>query len=265
MVKKIIFSALIIFTNTVYASNQNIEYKGETITIPVSVEQTNRIVLPSRIVSKIVSKEKNVEIALNEREAFVKFSPVIEITKTQMEAEKEQKEQKREVKYQSNAPVEIYLLTEDKVTYSLILVPSKMDTQNIIINNAQQRKKELDFKESQLPLRNNLDDITKKVLTSKTLSGYEVQKRNEEVASSTELSIVLSEILKGYKFDVYKYSLINKTSDKVELQERDLIPLADNKSIYRIVIYYDNEVYEIPPRGTVQALIIVAAETEEVK
>lgn len=241
-------------------TNKEIEYKGETLTIPVSFEQTNLIVLPSNIASKVDSKEKNLEVAINGKQAFVKFSPTIETTKLQMDAEKEAKQQKQEIKYQKGVPAELFLLADDGVTYSFILMPSQMDSQTITINNKAQKRKELSFKESQTPFKNNLDSLTKKILSEQTLSGYEVEKRNEQVASSSKIDIELKQIFRGAKLDIFLFSLINKTSIGEEVQERDLIPLLDNKSIYRIVLFYDNDVLEIPPRGTAKALVFVAAD-----
>ena len=242
--------------------NQEIEYTGETVTIPVSMEQPNRIVLPTKITSKVFSKEKNLEIAINENQAFVKFSPIIETTKLQMEAEKEAKPQKQEIHYQKSDPTALYLLTEDDVTYSFILVPSQMDAQTIIVNNNKKKKKELSYKENQLPFRNVLDNLTKTIFSGKEPTGYEIEKRNDDIASSSKINIVLTEVFRGAKLDVFKYKLINKSSTGASVEERDLIPLLD-KSIYRISIYFDNEVYEIATNGYEEAIIVVASDEDK--
>lgn len=262
--KKIVAS-IVVFSVVLFAKsplNQELDYNGEALTIPVSFEQTNRIVLPSKIVSKVFSKEKNAEIMINGNQAFVKFSPIVETTKIQMEAEKEAKPQKQEIKYMQSSPTELYLLAEDDVTYSFILVPSKIDAQTITVTNKKLKKKELDYKEAQTPFRNNLDDITKKIFSGKTVAGYESEPKHEEIASSSSIDIVLKEVLRGSKLNIFKFELKNKTQKGVEVQERDLIGLTD-KSIYRIAIYYDNEVLEIPPHGSAQAIIVVA--NDEVK
>lgn len=237
--------------------SQELDYNGEALTVPVSFEQTNRIVLPSKIESKVFSKEKNAEIVTNGNQAFIKFSPIMETTKIQMEAEKEAKPQKQEIKYQQSGPVELYLLAEDGVTYTFILVPSKVDAQTITITNKKKQKKELDYKETQTPFKTNLDEITKKVFSGKSISGYESELKSEEVASSSSINIVLKEALRGAKLTIFKFELKNKTNKGVEVQERDLIGLTD-KSIYRIALYYDNDVLEIPPMGVAHAVIIVA-------
>lgn len=179
-----------------------------------------------------------------------------------MEAEKEAKPQKQEIEYTQSNPTELYLLAEDGVTYSFILVPSKLDAQTITVTNKSLKKKELSYKESQTPFKNTLDDITKKIFIGDTIAGYEVAKQNEEVASSDSIDIVLTDIFKGAKLNIYKFQLINKLDKGVEIQERDLIPLV-NKSIYRIAIYYDNDVLEIPPKSKASAIIVVA--NDEVK
>lgn len=246
------------------ASNQTIDYKGEAITVPVSAEQSNRITLPSRITDKLYSKEKNLIININGNQAFVKFAPIVETTKLKMDAEKEAKTQKTEIIYQKNSPTELHLVTEDDVTYTFILIPTQMDTQTIIVTNSKQKKKELSYKETLTPFKNLLDDLTKKILINEIVFGYEEEKKDELVASSPTIDINLKKIYRGSKLDVFKYELKSHSDKGEEVQERDLIPLV-NKSIYRIVLYYDNEVLEIPPHGTAQALIFVQGNEEEVK
>lgn len=257
----LIITALVIslVAKELSTTSQEVEYKGDAITIPVSKEQTNIIVLPAKITSKVFPKEKNLEISVTGNQAFVKFAPTVETTKSQMEAEKEAKVQKQEIKYTQSTPTDIHLLADDDITYSFILVPSTMDSQTITVNNKQQKKKELSFKESQTPFINNMNDITKKILSGKSLAGYEVQERNEEVATSEKINIVLKKVIKGAKYDVFKLSLINKTNQGVELEERNLIGIVDRPT-YRIAIFYDNDVYEIPPQGTADAIVIVASE-----
>lgn len=240
-------------------NNQTIEFKSETITIPVSVEQINRIVLPSKITSKVVSKEKNLEVSISGNQAFVKFAPIVEITKIQMEAEKEAKTQKQEIKYKESTATEIYFLADDDTTYSFILVPSKMDAQTITITNAKQKKKELSLKETQTPFMNNMANIVKQTFSGKPLAGYETEDRNEEIATSDNVNIVLVAVHRGVKYDIYKLSLLNKTSKGVALEERNLMGIID-KPTYLVSIFYDNDIYEIPPKGFAQALIIVASE-----
>lgn len=245
-------------------SNQTIDYKGETMTVPVSAEQSNKIVLPSRITDKWYSKEKNLIVDTNGNQAFVKFAPIVETTKLKMDAEKEAKTQKTEIVYQKNTPTELHLMAEDEITYTFILVPTQMDTQTIIVSNPKQKKKELSYKESLTPFKNLLDELTKKILVDETAFGYEVENKDESVASSPAIDIYLKKVYRGSKLDVFKYELKNYSDKGEEIQERDLIPLV-NRSIYRIVLYYDNDVLEIPPHGIAQALIFVHGNEEEVK
>ena len=237
--------------------NQDVDYQGEALSVPVSVEQTNRIVLPSKIVSKVFSKEKNLEILVNGNQAFIKFSPTVETTKIQLESEKEAKPQKQEIKYVQSTPTELYLLAEDDVTYAFILVPSKIDAQTITVTNKKHAKHVLSYKEAQTPFRNTLDDLTKKIFSGKQIAGYEREPKEEELATSLSIDCTLKEVLRGAKLLVYRVELKNKTQKGLEVQERDLIALTD-KPIYRIALYYDNEVLEIPPYSTAQALMIVA-------
>ncbi len=255
--KKIALIGLL--ATALFAKNQIIDYKGEAVTLPLSAEQTNRIVLPSKITSKVFSKEKNLEVAITDKQAFVKFSPIVEATKIKMDAEKEAKLQKQELRYQDATPVELHLLAEDNNTYTFILVPSAMDAQTVIVENTKQKKKELEFKESQTPFRNTLDDLTKKVFSEKELHGYSSEIRGETLATG-EVDIVLTEALRGAKLDVFVVNITNTKNEPTVIQERDLISLVSNKSIYRIAIFYDNEIYEIPPYGAAKAILIVAAE-----
>lgn len=242
--------------------NQEWDYQGVALSVPVSFEQTNRIVLPSKIVSKVFSKEKNLEIVTNGNQAFIKFSPIVETTKIQMEAEKEAKPQKQEIKYVQTGPTELYLLAEDDETYSFILVPSKIDAQTITVTHTTIQKKELDYKETHTPFRNTLDALTQKIFSSKRLVGYESEVRYEEVASSIMIDIMHTQTFKGSKLTVFKFELHNKTNKGIEVQERDLMALTD-QPIYRIALYYDNDIMEIPPYAKATAIIVVA--NDEVK
>lgn len=251
--------AISLTAKEVSTTSQEVEYKGDTITVPVSKEQTNKIILPAKINSKVSPKEKNLEISITGNQAFVKFAPTVEITKSQMDAEKGAKVEKQEIKYTQSTPTDVHFLAEDDITYSFILVPSTMDSQTITVTNKQQKRKELSFKESQTPFINNLNDITKKFFSGKPLAGYEIQERNEEIATSEKINIILTKVVKGAKYDVFKLSLVNKTNQGVELEERNLIGIVDRPT-YRIAIFYDNDVYEIPPKGAAEALVIVSSE-----
>lgn len=133
------FTINVFASSTAIINNQEVEYKDQTITIPVSSNQINRIVLPSEISSKIVSDEKNLEIEINGKEAFIKFSPIMETVRGVNPEDGTTQIEDQNIKYVSNQPAEVFFITKNK-TYSFILVPSKMDAQTILVNHKAQQK-----------------------------------------------------------------------------------------------------------------------------
>lgn len=253
-----IFFAMFAFLNASEINNQEVEYSGKTITLPVSAKQINRFVLPASIKSKIASSEKNIEIEINGSEAFVKFSPIMETIHKVNQHDNTSQIEDQKIVYASDGPAEVFFITE-KQTYSFILVPSKMDAQTILVNHKQQDKKELEYREKSTPFSGLITDLIRDAFTKKELRGYTAITKNELLASNEQVDVILKTIHQGSSFDIYVSSLENKTDKGVKVEERNFLGII-NRPVYGISIFYDNEIYEIPPYGNAQVAIVVAGE-----
>lgn len=237
--------------------NQLVEYHDQTLSLDLSYNQINRLVLPSNIVSKIVSKENGVEIAIDKNQAFIKFSPIAKITRAG--AQKDAAIIKNNNIYQVDKKVEVYFLTENK-TYSFIFTPKKILSQTILVNDKKSKLESVHEKEKLLPFNTNMANLAKSIFENDNIIGYEkVDLKNQVLASNENINILATKKYLGYRYDVYELSIINKTNKGLSVEERTLIGLI-NKPTYAISIFYDNDIYEILPHNMVKAIVVVDSE-----
>lgn len=241
------------------AEVQRYDYREGALSIPISATQINRFTFPSKITSKVVSNEKQLEVSVHENQAFVKLSPLRVTVKIPASGKEAEKIESQEIKYESQEPIEIFFLTEDQQTYSLILIPSTLDTQTIHIKNSKAKREKLAFKEKQTPLVETLSSMVKHYFSSRELRGYEEHPVSKAIFDSPTLQIEQKRLYKGAKFDVHVWQIFNKTTRGIVLEERALIGLI-HAPIYAISLYYDNDVYEIPPLSSAEAMVVVAGE-----
>ncbi len=236
-----------------------IDYSNKTIFINVSKTQTNRIILPEIIRSKITSKEKGLEVTANEKEAFVKFSPIISTIKIVSADNKNAKIKNQKTVYENTEPVELYLLTKNK-TYEFILNPKNITKQTIIIKDSSLNTKELrkisKNYEMSIPFKKQINSLMHSVFNNNTPIGYEKNNVLDVVANTNKIKIIKTSEYFGNRYKINLYKLKNKTKKGMEIMETALIPLVKNK-IYAISIFYDNSIYKIPPNGIAKAMIIV--------
>jgi len=255
----VLFFSFCIVLNAQEISNQEVEYKGQTITLPISSNQINRVVLPSSITSKIVSEEKNIEVEINGKEAFIKFSPIMETIKI-VDGTDTPEIEDQSITYIKNQPTEVFFVTKDQ-TYSFIFVPSQMDAQTILVNHKKKEKEELYFKEKSSPFINVITKLVKEAFTTEELKGYTRFEKDELLASNDQVDVTLKAIHEGANFDIYMLELKNKIASGVRVEERNFLGIVD-RPVYAISIFYDNEVYEIPPFDTAQVAIIVTGDNQ---
>ncbi|CUU89992.1 TraK protein [Campylobacter hyointestinalis subsp. hyointestinalis] len=241
--------------------NQIIEYNDKTISLELSFDQTNRLVLPVNILSQVVSKEKNIEIAIDKNQAFIKFSPMKE-TVIANTADKNPTVLKNNSFYNLDTPIEVYFVTESK-TYSFIFIPKEIKAQTVLINDKKKKLEEVFEKEKMLPFNTNITNIAKYIFTKGEIPGYEkVHLDNKLLAKNDSVAIYAINKHAGYKYDIFELKLVNLTNHGVSVEERNLIGLID-RSTYAVSIYYDNAVYEMAPHGSAKAILILASDKEK--
>ncbi|OCR99535.1 hypothetical protein A9K75_06600 [Campylobacter fetus subsp. testudinum] len=241
--------------------NQIVDYNDKTITLDLSFDQTNRLVLPVDIVSQVASKEKNIEIAIDKNQAFIKFSPMKETVIANTE-DKNPTILKNNSFYNLDMPIEVYFVTESK-TYSFIFVPKEIKAQTILVNDKKKKMEEVFEKENMLPFNTNITNITKHIFTKGEIPGYEkVSLDNKLLAKNDSVSIYAINKHTGYKYDIFELKLVNLTNHGVSVEERNLIGLID-RSTYAVAIYYDNAVYEMAPHGSAKAILVLATDKEQ--
>jgi hypothetical protein len=113
------------------AKYSTINYENDTLRIRVSTSDINRFVFDSEILEYFTSDEKNVIINTNGKNAFVKFAPIKELKS--ISSKNNQKIINGKIKY-SGKKTDVFFVTS-KAVYSIILVPKKIESRTIYINN----------------------------------------------------------------------------------------------------------------------------------
>lgn len=126
--KKQIISFLIATTMLCAGLEEAIEYDRSPSRIKVSVNSVNRIVFPDNISFKIWSKEKNIDIVTHENELYLKYQPLETSVYSGNEVED------RNYIY-NGVPVDIFVATENGKTYSLLFMPSEIESRNVILTD----------------------------------------------------------------------------------------------------------------------------------
>lgn len=264
----LVFIFLLILSNICFAAEikpQIIEYQNTTVIINVSKTQANRIVLPDNIISKVDSKEKGLEVTVTGKQAFAKFSPTISTTKIVSADNKNSKIKGQKTLYNNNKPVELYLLTKNK-TYEFVLAPKNIPKQTIIIRDSllekEQNKKSAKSFERSTSYQKQINKLIYKTFNNLPLKGFEKKNTLNIVANTSRLEIIKKTEFIGNKYKINLYTIKNKLQSGVEIVETALIPLVKD-NIYAISIFYNNDVYKIPPYGKADAIIITENNLKE--
>lgn len=174
--------------------------------VNVSLTDINRIVCPHAIKSVVYSKEKEISVEVQERNAYVKFLPkLLPDGKVGL----------------SDIPRELYVDCGEKV-FQLILVPKRIPAVVVALRVPHEDKE----KARQLERSGDYDSVllrlVKSVYIEEVPEGYEVKLINKPYKSFEELDMILYRVYEGSMYSVEEYVLQAKTD--LELWEGQFIP-----------------------------------------
>lgn len=203
--------SLLFFSSVVLAEDKPspvvvIEDSGGWHYVNVSLTDINRIVCPQAIKSVVYSKEKEISVEVQERNAYVKFLPkVLPDGKVEL----------------SDIPRELYVDCGEKV-FQLILVPKRIPAVVVALRVPHEDKE----KARQLERSGDYDSVllglVKSVYMEEVPEGYEVKLINKPYRSFEELDMILYRVYEGSMYSVEEYVLQAKTD--LELWEGQFIP-----------------------------------------
>ncbi len=213
MKKVYVVLLLFIFTySQADVANNTFYYTNQTLKIRISSDSVNRIVFPLPLVDKIYSKEKNLNIQINGYEAYIKVVP---IKKTKL-VDNNAVESKIEY---STQPAEVYFITNDNKTYSIVFVPDKIDTRTIYIKDNLVKKKDVSrIEKFNSDYAKNIIEIFKLSINNNITNNYEEKIVNQEYSKFYHISN-----LEGQRFTIFKFYLENKDdSETIEKINRSI-------------------------------------------
>ena len=232
----------------------------ETININVSQTSVNRLVLPSKIIDIAYSKEKGIDIQLNENQAFIKYVPT---KKENIRSVGNQTEiiGDPEILYDNAKGAEVFFVTANG-TFSFALNPKNIEAQTIIVNDFSVDKKEVLKYERENDYVATLSKITESILKGGTPQGYKLKERPKLLKDLRDIKISYLNTYEGVLYSAHLLEVKNKTKEAIILNPKEFIAIADG-SPKSISIYYDNEINHLLPLGSAKVVIITKAKKWE--
>lgn len=174
--------------------------------VEISLTDVNRVVCSSEITSVVYSKEKNIEVKRDGRNAWVKILPIKE---------------GNTLKY-SSEPRELYVECGGKV-FSLILVPKRIPATTVVLKVPyEDKEKAREFEAKASSYERLITSLITHAYKEEPPSGYKVKEINEKVRGFQEIDLYLRKVYEGDKFLVEEYLIVAKK--EVYLDEGAFIP-----------------------------------------
>ena len=107
-------------------------------------------------------------------------------------------------------------------------------------------KEKLFLREKETVFTKLITTLVRDNLVKEEISGYVTTNFDVLLATNEDVDIYLTKQREGAKFNIYTLKVNNKTDKPLQIEERNFIDLID-RSIFAISIFYDNELYEMPP------------------
>lgn len=227
------------------------------ININVSNRSVNRLVLPSQILDVSFSKEKGVDIKIVDNQAFIKYQPILKQKVKITGRNKEEPVGQPETIYDKAESSEIFFITQAK-TYSIILNPTDMEAETIVINDFSANKEDILKYESDDPFVATMAKISKSIFTNGVPQGYKVKKINKILEKTSKLETKEVNLYSGVLYSVAVLEVRNKTDKALVLNPKNYIKFAKDTP-KAISIYYDNEVNHLLPYSKASVVIITKA------
>lgn len=227
------------------------------ININVSNRSVNRLVLPSQILDVSFSKEKGVDIKIVDNQAFIKYQPILKQKVKITGRNKEEPVGQPETIYDKAESSEIFFITQAK-TYSIILNPTDMEAETIVINDFSANKEDILKYESDDPFVATMAKISKSIFTNGVPQGYKVKKINKILEKTSKLETKEVNLYSGVLYSVAVLEVRNRTDKALVLNPKNYIKFAKDTP-KAISIYYDNEVNHLLPYSNASVVIITKA------
>lgn len=239
-----------------------IKYNGDIAYLPLSSHSANRIIFPSPVVAKVFSKEKGVNIVEKGNEIYVKWTPVVTTTSEVDQNGQIMPVEEPKIDYTKAKIVDLFVTTENG-TYSLVLQPSNIPQETVVISNsAEDQKKSIEF-ETKDPYMETMKKLVNAGFDLATetpngdLANFKIEKL--EAQQSTHINGFLDASpkakLTGALFSIYLFEVKNNSNKTQIMSETAFNRLQIPKKL--AISLYTNELF--PYQRT--ALVIVVRNT----
>ena len=181
-----------------------------TTKIELSNTDINRFVCPVEIKDVVYSKEKGINVKIEGKNAFVKFTVIKEDTKYSY----------------ISIPSEMYIVCGNNV-YSVIVYPKRIPSQIINFSNGKldKVKKNLNLF-SEIPYEKKIMTILKDIFTDKILDSYSVTFVNRQINAFEQINLTLKRIItvegEGLRVKEYQAKL-KENAPQVYFREKDFL------------------------------------------
>lgn len=241
-----------------------IKYNGEISYIPLSADSVNRIIFPSNVVTKVYSKEKGVNVAERGNEIFVKWTPLITTESEVGPNGQAVPVEAPKVDYTKAKVIDLFVTTESG-TYSLVLKPTPMPPETVVISNAAEDQKKTtayEIKDSYVDTMEKLVSLGLDFATetpNADLENFKVESIPHQDAMNIDnvMNATLKAKLTGSLFAIYIYEVKNSTDKTINVQAVEFNQLPVVKKL--AISPYLNELF--PYQKT--AIVIVSRNTTE--
>jgi conjugal transfer pilus assembly protein TraK len=213
------------------------------VTVEMSNRDVNRVTCNEPITDVVYSQEKQVNVKIHQKNAFIKFQ-IVKKTSPSGEARI----------YQQN-PVEFYIVCGNAV-YTIVALPKDIPAKTIQLGSSLAKKVDSNIQLfSGLPTESKIIKLVRLVYQDKIPESFTVKNINQKVDSkyeAIELTLRRHITVEGTGLEVKEYALVNVSSKEIELHERDFVDLTEGKGLAIMI-----ENLKLRPKETSRMIIVL--------
>lgn len=203
-------------------------WRGDTLTLNVSMKHTTHLIFDEEIISDVYPKEENLNIVRNRKNVFFRYNPFIKYKISK--SSKSTKKVKDGVTYKGS-PVKVWFVGKETGTnYAIKFIPTYTEEDTFYIRNKAANVKKKIAKASHDSREKTITSLAIKASIGSLIEGFDFTAPNNQIKSNEEYTLIHTKLYQGLLYEVNVYTL--KAKKSIELNEFNFLNLPTAKKVF---------------------------------